>query len=108
MKTLIIAMLLTLTAAASAQSAAHPLPRQTDSAILIDELPNMKSDLAELRAMLNVLASQESSADLRTSAALQTNRKMWQVVIARLSELTQRLDALEKQRTGERDKSNAQ
>lgn len=67
--------------------------------ILTSELPNLKSDLAELRAMLNVLASQESAADLRTSAALQTNRKMWQVVIARLAELTERLDALEKQRT---------
>jgi hypothetical protein len=79
-----------------AQTTSKPQPSQADTnTILIDELPNMKSDLAELRAMLNVLASQESSADMRTSAALQTNRKMWQVVIARLSELTQRIDAME-------------
>lgn len=60
------------------------------------ELPNMKSDLAELRALLNVMASQEMSLDTRTSGAFQTNRQMWQVVIARLAELTQRMDALER------------
>ena len=60
------------------------------------ELPNLKSDLAELRSMLNVLGSQEMSVDSRSSAAFQTNRQMWQVVIARLAELTQRMDALER------------
>lgn len=70
--------------------------------ILAQELPNLKSDLAELRAMLNVLASQESGVDTRTASALQTNRKMWQIVIYRLSELTQRLDELQKQQVGKR------
>ena len=69
--------------------------RPKDNTILVDESANLKSDLAELRSMLNVLASQESGSDMRTIAALQTNRKMWQVVIARLAELTQRIDALE-------------
>ena len=45
--------------------------------------------------MLNVLASQESGMDARSFGALQTNRQMWQVIIARLAELTQRLDAIE-------------
>ena len=100
MKTLTLLATLFATTFVYAQTPSKPQPTHagTDT-VLIDELPNMKSDLAELRAMLNVLASQESGADLRTSAALQTNRKMWQVVIARLAELTQRLDTLEKQRT---------
>ncbi len=100
---LLLAFVLAATFASAQTAAKHePAPSQTQhvdsNTILVDELPNMKSDLAELRAMLNVLASQESSADLRTSAALQTNRKMWQVVIARLAELTQRIDAMEQQR----------
>jgi hypothetical protein len=100
MKTLTLLAILFATTVIYAQSPSKPQPPHADSnTLLVEELPNMKSDLAELRAMLNVLASQESGADLRTSAALQTNRKMWQVVIARLAELTQRLDALEKQRT---------
>lgn len=98
MKTLALLLLLTTTALAQAPHPPSKTPQPDAHAILIDELPNMKSDLAELRSLLNVMASQESAADLRTSAALQTNRKMWQVVIARLSELTQRVDALEKQR----------
>lgn len=69
----------------------------TDTTILVEESANLKSDLAQLRAMLNVLASQESGTDARSFAALQTNRQMWQVIIGRLAELTQRLDALEKQ-----------
>jgi hypothetical protein len=98
MKTFALLSILFVTTLACAQSAARPsqLAHADSNTILIDELPNMKSDLAELRAMLNVLASQESSADMRTSAALQTNRKMWQVVIARLAEITQRIDAMEK------------
>lgn len=84
---------------AAAQQPSHSrnaqTARATDNTILIDESANLKSDLAELRSMLNVLASQESGSDMRTIAALQTNRKMWQVVIARLAELTQRIDALE-------------
>ena len=100
MKTLTLLAILLATTYVYPQAPSKPRPTNADTdTILIDELPNMKSDLAELRAMLNVLASQESGADLRTSAALQTNRKMWQVVIARLAELTQRLDTLEKQRT---------
>jgi hypothetical protein len=97
MKTYALLIILFATTFACAQSTSKPSqPAHADTdTILIDELPNMKSDLAELRAMLNVLASQESSADMRTSAALQTNRKMWQVVIARLAELTQRIDAIE-------------
>lgn len=63
------------------------------------ELPNMKSDLAELRSMLNVMASQEMGVDSRSSAAFQTNRQMWQIVIARLAELTQRMDELERTQT---------
>jgi hypothetical protein len=77
------------------QAAKAQTPRPTDSTILIDESTNLKSDLAQLRAMLNVLAAQESGVDTRTVAALQTNRQMWQIVIARLAELTQRIDALE-------------
>ena len=69
----------------------------SDTAILLEESANLKSDLAQLRSMLNVLASQESGTDIRSAAALQTNRQMWQVVIARLADLTQRLDAVEKQ-----------
>ena len=100
MKTVTLLAILFATTFVYAQAPSKPQPiRAGTDTVLIDELPNMKSDLAELRAMLNVLASQESGADLRTSAALQTNRKMWQVVIARLAELTQRLDALDKQRT---------
>jgi hypothetical protein len=79
------------------QAAANPQVQQADMNALWDaELPNMKSDLAELRAMLNVMGSQEISLDTRTVGAFQTNRKMWQVVIARLAELTQRMDALER------------
>ena len=96
---LVITLLATTTAVAQAPDKNVTTEHAETDAILITELPNLKSDLAELRAMLNVLASQESGSDLRTSAALQTNRKMWQVVIARLAELTQRLDALDKQRT---------
>src|SRR5690349_17626266 len=86
---------------ASAQQASKPAPPRAQSshvqasdmnALWGQELPNMKSDLAELRSMLNVMASQESSLDLRSSGPFQTNRKMWQVVIARLAELTQRMD----------------
>lgn len=100
MKTLTLLALLFATPLAFAQSPSKSRPIHDDTdTILVTELPNLKSDLAELRAMLNVMASQESGADSRTSAALQTNRRMWQVVIARLAELTQRLDALEKQRT---------
>ncbi len=84
----------------TAPSQAHPTETQAQTsdmnALWQAELPNMKSDLAELRSMLNVMASQESSLDLRSSGAFQTNRKMWQVVIARLAELTQRMDALER------------
>ena len=107
---------LCMTALASAQqtsnpaSSTHPRPNTIQSqavgnsrveqadmnAVWQAELPNMKSDLAELRAMLNVLGSQELSLDTRTSGAFQTNRQMWQVVIARLAELTQRMDALER------------
>ncbi len=79
---------------------AHPAETQAQTAdmnaVWQSELPNMKSDLAERRSMLNVMASQESSLDLRSSGAFQTNRRMWQVVIARLAELTQRMDALER------------
>jgi hypothetical protein len=105
MKPFALLILLFATTLVSAQTPTKPLqPAHADTnTILIDELPNMKSDLAELRSMLNVLASQESSADARTSAALQTNRKMWQVVIARLAELTQRIDAME-QRSRETQK----
>ncbi len=71
--------------------------RDNDNSILMAESSNLKSDLAELRSMLNVMASQESTTDYRTHALMQTNRQMWQVVIARLAELTQRLDALEQQ-----------
>ena len=71
------------------------------SSILSNELPNLKSDLAELRAMLNVLASQESGPDPRTAAALQTKRKMWQIVIARLADITERMEASQ-QRTGQK------
>ncbi len=102
----VIAVLLLLTTAALGQqpktrpakpaaSEAAPATPQSVPNILHEELPNFKSDLAELRAMLNVLASQESGTDMRTSAALQTNRKMWQIVIYRLAELTQRLEQLE-------------
>ncbi len=70
-------------------------PPVSDNSILIDESANLKSDLAQLRSMLNVLASQEAGTDPRSFAVLQTHRQMWQVVIARLSELTQRIDALE-------------
>jgi hypothetical protein len=105
MKTCALFMMLFATTFTFAQTAAKTPAPQTlhadSDSVLIEELPNMKSDLAELRAMLNVLASQESTADIRTSAILQTNRKMWQVVIARLAELTQRLDAMEKQRAQE-------
>jgi hypothetical protein len=99
MKPFVLLIVLLGTALVSAQTQTKPSqPAQADrNIILVDELPNLKSDLAELRSMLNVLASQESSADARTSAALQTNRKMWQVVIARLAELTQRIDAMEQQ-----------
>jgi hypothetical protein len=97
MKTITLITILLATTLVYAQSPSQPQPAHADTNnILIGELPNMKSDLAELRAMLNVLASQESGADMRTSAALQTNRKMWQVVIARLAELTQRIDAMER------------
>ncbi len=109
---LVLAFLFAVTTLASAQqlhkgtapSPAQPRPSEARSqpadmnALWQAELPNMKSDLAELRAMLNVLASQESSADMRSAAALQTNRRMWQVVIGRLAELTQRMDALERDR----------
>lgn len=97
MKTYALLMILFAAAFASPQTTSKPtLPTHADTnTILIEELPNLKSDLAELRAMLNVLASEESSVDMRTSAALQTNRKMWQVVIARLAELTRRIDAIE-------------
>jgi hypothetical protein len=60
------------------------------------ELPGMKSDLAQLRSMLNVMGSEGMSLDQRTEPAFRTNREMWQVVIARLAELTQRMDALER------------
>ncbi|HEU5401240.1 MAG TPA: hypothetical protein VFU86_07780 [Terriglobales bacterium] len=79
------------------QPAASPQVRPNDmNSLLQEELPNLKSDLAELRAMLNVMGSQEISLDTRTGGAFQTNRQMWQVVIARLAELTQRMDALER------------
>ena len=82
-----------------AQQPAHPntsnRPLASDSSILLNESANLKSDLAQLRAMLNVLASQESGTDARSFAALQTNRQMWQVIIARLAEITKRMDAIE-------------
>jgi hypothetical protein len=80
------------------QSAARKaeLSHPSDNSILVGESANLKSDLAQLRSMLNVLASEESGTDARSFAALQTNRQMWQVVIARLAELTQRIDSLEK------------
>ena len=88
-----------LCSVATAQQPSHTgntkTVRPADNTVLLDESANLKSDLAELRSMLNVLASQESGSDMRTIAALQTNRKMWQVVIARLAELTQRIDAVE-------------
>lgn len=96
---LVTGAMMVVCSVASAQQPIHTAKpqtsRPTDSTILIEESTNLKSDLAELRAMLNVLAAQESGGDTRTVAALQTNRKMWQVVIARLAELTQRIDALE-------------
>ncbi len=77
-------------------ASADPATRvRSDTTILIEESRNLKSDLAQLRSMLNVLASQESGMDARSFAALQTNRQMWQVIIARLAELTQRIDAME-------------
>lgn len=101
---LLISTLLLAGLACAAQEAATPEVRTTTPSlqgkangndVLVQEIPNFKSDLQELRAMLNVLASQESGADMRTAAALQTNRKMWQVVIYRMAELTQRLEELE-------------
>jgi len=78
-----------------------PAAQASDSTILLDESANLKSDLAELRSLLNVLASQESGTDPRSFGVIQTNRQMWQVIIARLAELTQRLDAIEqRQRSG--------
>jgi small-conductance mechanosensitive channel len=106
MKTLVLALVITLflvgvSITSSAQQPAHAAnsstPASADTTVLLQESDNLKSDLAQLRSMLNVLASQESGTDARSSAALQTNRQMWQVIIARLAELTQRLDALEKQ-----------
>lgn len=101
--TVLISMLL-FSVVAFAQKATSPEVRTmppagnqaTANDVLLQEVPNFKSDLQELRAMLNVLASQESGADTRTAAALQTNRKMWQIVIYRMAELTQRLEALER------------
>ena len=112
MTRIIIAIVFLATTLASAQTSKPSQPTQTPhaaktidmNAVWTDELPNMKSDLAELRSMLNVLASQESSVDLRTSAAIQTNRKMWQVVIARLAELTHRMDALERAQNSNHEK----
>ena len=80
----------------TSQPAAGSQAQPNDTALLQAELPNLKSDLAELRSMLNVMGSQEMSLDSRSSGAFQTNRQMWQVVIARLAELTQRMDALER------------
>ena len=80
---------------AQVQAADAPAQPADTNALWQAELPNMKSDLAELRALLNVMAAQEMSLDTRTSGAFQTNRQMWQVVIARLAELTQRMDALD-------------
>jgi TolA-binding protein len=77
--------------------ASETLAQSVDmNAVWQAELPNMKSDLAELRSMLNVMGSQEFNLDSRTRDALETNRRMWQVVIGRLAELTQRVDALER------------
>lgn len=95
-----LAALLLTTTLAFSQTTHKPMtttqaPKADMNAVWSDELPNLKSDLAELRAMFNVLASQESNVDLRTAAAIQTNRKMWQVVIARMTELTQRMEAME-------------
>jgi hypothetical protein len=72
----------------------------SDTSILLEESANLKSDLAELRSMLNALAAQESGTDPRTFGAMQANRQMWQVIIARLAELTQRLDAMEQRQRG--------
>lgn len=105
---LVVALLLATTMAPAQQphKAATPPNTQLSSEAQIQqanmnsvwqaELPNMKSDLAELRSMLNVMGAQEMSVDSRSSAAFQTNRQMWQIVIARLAELTQRMDALER------------
>ena len=87
---------LSLVAQQTAPARKADAPTVSDTTILLDESANLKSDLAQLRSMLNVMASVESGADSRSFAALQTNRQMWQVIIARLAELTQRLDALEK------------
>lgn len=102
-RVLIVAFLLS-SAVLQAQQPSHPAKPATapasDSSILVGESANLKSDLAQLRSMLNVLASQQSGMDPRSFSAMQTNRQMWQVVIARLAELTQRIDALEKERSG--------
>ncbi len=105
---LVLALLLAATLASAQQphkattppqTQSHPSEAQTQpdmNALWQAELPNMKSDLTELRSMLNVMGAQEMSVDSRSSGAFQTNRQMWQVVIARLAELTQRMDALER------------
>jgi hypothetical protein len=100
---ILLAVAIFISSSLYAQQPAHP-PTKTspaskvDTSLLVEESANLKTDLAQLRALLNVLASQESGTDSRTGAALQTNRQMWQVVIARLAELTQRIDALEQKR----------
>lgn len=105
----LFAVLLTATLASAQQTHKAPTPSHNQirasetqtppfdmNALWSHELPGMKSDLAQLRSMLNVMGSQEMSLDQRTDAAFRTNREMWQVVIARLAELTQRMDALER------------
>ncbi len=112
MKTaLVVAAVFLCSTSLIAQQPTHPsrsepiraeAARPSDTSLLLEENANLKSDLAQLRSMLNVLASQQSGTDSRSFAALQTNRQMWQVIIARLAELTQRLDALEqRQRSAE-------
>ncbi len=105
LQAIFIAMAMSVFCTGQEPSAKPLVPQPTipvsaaEKSVLMGERQNFKSDLAELRALLNVLASQESGMDMRSSAAMQTNRKMWQVVIARLAEITQRLDAME-QRNG--------
>lgn len=105
---LVLALLLAATLAPAQQPHKAATPSHTQAspeaqyqqanmnAVWQAELPNLKSDLAELRSMLNVMGSQEMNVDSRSTAAFQTNRQMWQFVIARLAELTQRMDALER------------
>lgn len=103
------AALVVLSSFASAQQPARsgqpatkltPSPQVSDTTVLLEESANLKSDLAELRSMLNALAIQESGTDPRSFGAMQANRQMWQVIIGRLAELTQRLDTIEQRQRG--------